>query len=407
MTSQSQLREILNNPLVVIALSVVANLLTPLVAALFRKGRLVMLLGISILGSSVIAVIAHFCGAGIVYSVSILFAGIICGVLLLTLAAGLHRLKITGVSSLIAAVAASRSFFSSSTDNSLSLQDFSALLRNPHTWDGFGTDEDLKHPPANPDAAKRLLDLNRRVRSLPMSLQLLIAYIADESTIQLLSPPGRQSGEDISTEKYLELLKLSLANDELCDVTFFETVSPYKWGDPDARDTELAKSAWRYFDIQERLKKESRDRIRMRRVLLMERDAWKGDSSDEKDPEVKQARRFKEKHDDASISLWIVPPSRLHNSARSVVQDMAMFYAKDGCAWLIWSDVDDRKVEVGLFHAGIFCPSNGLPHKYQSFLRQILDETHLSNQNPHPFLLASKLPCNDPPVEFLTSAGIV
>ena len=357
MTDQSQLPSILNNPLVVIALSIVANLLTPLVAALFRKGRLVMLLGISILGSSMIAVIAHLLGAGIVYSVSILSAGIVCGVLLLTLAAGLHRLKITGVWSLIQAVSASRSFFSSTTDNSLSLMDLSALLRNPHTWNGFGTDEDLKHPPANPEAAKRLIELNRRVRSLPMSLQLLIAYIANESTIQLLSPPGKQSGEDISTEKYLELLRLSLANDQLCDVTFFETVSPYKWGDPDARDTELAKSVWWYFDIQERLKKESRDRIRMRRVLLMERDAWKGDSTDENDPEVKQARRFKEKHDDARISLWIVPPSRLHNSARSVVQDMAMFYARDGLAWLIWSNVDDRKVDVGLFHAGIFWQS--------------------------------------------------
>lgn len=407
MTDQSQLPSLLNHPLVVIILSIVANLLTPLVAALFRKGRLVMLLGISILGSSMIAIIAHWLGAGIWYSVSVLSAGIVCGVLLLTLAAGLHRLKITGVGSLIQAISASRSFFASSIDCSSSLRDFSALLRNPHTWNGLGTDEDLKRPPANPKAAKRLLDLNRRVRSHPISLQLLIAYIADESTIQLLSAPGKQSGEDISTEKYLELLKLSLASNGLCDVTFFETVSPYKWGDPDARDTELAKSAWRYFDIQERLKKESGDTIRMRRVLLMERDAWKGDSTDEIDPEAKQARRFKEKHNEARISLWIVPPSRLHKSARSVVQDMAMFYSNDGCAWLIWSDVDDKKMEVGLFHAGIYCPSNGLPHKYQSFLRQILDETHLSDRTSHPFLLSSRLPCNDPPVTFLNSAGLV
>lgn len=365
MTNQSSLADFFTLPPVQIALAVAPHL-PALIGALFKKGSLVIWLGISILGSFVIAIIAYFSGAAILYLFSILLFGFMGGVLLLTLAAGLHNLRITDVSNLI---------------------------------------KDLMHSPVNPEAAKRLLALNTRVRSLPKHLQPLIANFADESTNQLVSPPGRL-GEDISTDKYLNILKLSLKKDELCDVTFFQTVSPHKWGDPDARDTEVAKSAWEYFDIQERLKADSNDKIRMRRVLLVEQKVWKGDSSDENDPDVKQAIRFKEKHDKARISLWMVPPSSLKVSIKSVVQDMAMFYASDGCSWLIWSDVDDKKVEVGVFHAGMFYQRDGLPGKYQSFLRYILDQTHLSNQNPHHFLLSSKLPCNDPPVEFLASAGI-
>jgi len=241
-----------------------------------------------------------------------------------------------------------------------------------------------------PQTRKHLLALYEILHPIHPGAQPLFAYIANESAQHLKSERGANTGEDISDEKYVRLLKDSVNYENLEDVTFIDTIPPQGWGDPVTRNGDQAKMAWDYFDAQRVRKADKNKPVRMRRLLLMDMENWK------KDP---CADKFLEMHKNAKIDLSLLPRTSLTENHKIMATDLAIFFGRNQCSWMIWSDLDNDKLALRLFHAGIVFEEGTIHAKYSTFLNDAF-KVYLNPPNYAHLLLTSDS-SNEPPVDFL------
>lgn len=358
----------------------------------------------------VLGVLGHNIPLGYVGCVS---AGAFVGLLFTIVVCGIsgYELSTSSWHLMCKLILAGRRCFAEYGATSETIASLGNMLGYCNLW--HGKDFGLKSP--NPIAAGHITSLQKQLHQINPGTQHLFTYSAFRSAQQLDAAPSNTTGQYLSSSQYVELLRQSFLCDSLCDVTCFDTLSPSKWGDPDNRETPLAQLAWdEYFNLQKRAKGDAKRNIRIRRIMLMEIDSWKADNL---------APAFKKAHDDASISLWLLPPSRILGDLKHLARDMVFFYAADGSSWIVWSNIDDNKLSaengIGVnldriepdliaIRAGVVRGCSGTPEEYRMFFRAALQKTHLSTMPPerNPLCVGSVVEPNSPPTEFLNQTGL-
>lgn len=226
-----------------------------------------------------------------------------------------------------------------------------------------------------PKADEHIESLYNMLKPIHPGAQPLFAYIAYQSALQLKNDRGMNTGgEDISDEKYVKILMDSVDYENLEDITFISTISPEAWGDPETRNTDQAKMAWDYFAAQKRRKAQTDKPIRIRRFLLIEQKVWDSDPL---------AKVFLKMHREACIDLFLLPPSLLKDRLQGLASesDMALFIGNDKCSWLIWSDLNQKKLALRMFLAGIVYDKDIIYTNYSLFLQTALKGYNDSEHN--------------------------
>ncbi len=217
-------------------------------------------------------------------------------------------------------------------------------------------------------AGQHMKELKAMLKAAHPGVRPLLAYIAKESAAHLEAAalPGGIQGEDVTIREYIRLLEESIEYPGLRDATFIALAKPSLWGDHD--DSNLSdhqRQAWRYFDRQAEIKKRSGAAVNFRRFLAISPAEYTTDTSNLRD-------KFVQRHQDAQIDLFLLPPSFLTADLRNALRDMAVFWGDDGKhGWVIWSDFDATKLSLGIVRVCLVHHRAALMNRYSDFLREV------------------------------------
>ncbi len=175
---------------------------------------------------------------------------------------------------------------------------------------------------------KNIVELIKEIRKHIPEVRALIARIAFTTVAHLFK------SEEITLDEYGDLLKMSL-NKNLEECIFIARTKPSQWYPTDTsssnskdekatRRIDFDQRIQEYFDKQRNLKDYLKDKLKIRRYIILARNDWDNDSC---------KQQFVKDHEEAGIELFFCDVGRLLSSFDW--NDVAIFMCKQKRKWSV------------------------------------------------------------------------
>jgi hypothetical protein len=247
-----------------------------------------------------------------------------------------------------------------------------------------------------------------------------LAFVAEYHTAHVLAPDQvGLKGCTMEIDAYIRLLEMGVMSSQTEDVTIINTVSPKEWGNskladlatmgdgikwPDNVAPDIGLSppqldAWNYFLKQARMKKD-RPKLRIRRVIVMERGEYEEMITLGEDGKPKEYwSNFKECHELAKIDLSYLDKANLSVKDRDKVRETAFFWESNGkSGWQLTGTIDIESWQA--LDVFITADDEALRNRCSSYLRSVLASSKQITSH-------SIRELNDPTPEFKQAINLI